>query len=63
MHRVVVASVFEFIADPAAYLETASWRDGHVASIEQAVDITTEQEPIPRFMFTAIGIWPNMSRI
>jgi hypothetical protein len=63
MHRVVVASIFEFVAYPTTHLETASWRHGYVAAIEQAVDITTKQEPVTRFMFTVIGIWANVGRV
>src|SRR6266404_993362 len=58
-----MASVVELFLDPAAYLEVQIGRDGHVACIEQAVDVPPKQEPVSCLMFAAIAIRANMCRL
>jgi len=63
MHRVVIASVFEFVTYSPAHLETAGWCHGYVATVKQAVDVTPKKEPVARFMFAVVGVWANMRRV
>ena len=44
---VVVLPVVEVRVDVVAYLELVVRRDGHVAGIEQLVDIGAQQQPVP----------------
>ena len=63
MHCVVVAPVFEFVAYSAAHLEMVGWCHGHIASVEQAVDVTAKKQPIARFMLALLGIRANMRSV
>jgi hypothetical protein len=46
MKRVVVPPVVELLLDAPAHLEAQIGRDGHIARIEQAVDVAPKQEAV-----------------
>ena len=56
MQRIIVAPVFEFLADPFAHLKAQVGRDRDVAGIEQAVDVAPQQQAIARLVAAAVAI-------
>jgi hypothetical protein len=57
---IVVPPVVELFLDAAANLEAQIRRHGHVACIEQAVDVAPKQKSVRCLMFAAIAVRANM---
>ena len=57
---VIVPPVFELLLDASAHFETLIRRDGHIARIKQAMDVTPKQESVSGLMFAAIAVGANM---
>jgi len=58
--RVVIPAVLELFLDATADLKMETRRHGHITGIEQAVDVASQQESVPRLVFTAVAIGTNM---
>ena len=52
--------VLEFLLDFPTHLKAQFGCYRHIACIEEAMDVTTRQESIARFMLTALSVWTNM---
>lgn len=60
LQGVVVLAVVEFFPNASANLKVKVRRHRHIAGIEQAVDVTPQQEPVTCLVFTTITIRPDM---
>ncbi len=60
---VVVPAVFELLADPPADLKSQVRRDGHVAGVKQAMDVSTKQEAVAGLMGAPVSVRPDMGRL
>jgi hypothetical protein len=49
VERVVVTPVLELFANAPTDLEVKAGRHGHIASIEQAVNVASQEEAVARF--------------
>jgi hypothetical protein len=63
MQSVVVAPVLELLLDAAADLEPQIRGHGDVAAVEEAVDVTPEQQAVRDVVRAAFGIGSDMRSI
>src|SRR5688572_28471508 len=54
---VVLVTVFEFLLDPVARLESKFGRDGDVSLVEERMDVASKQQPVARIVrsFPLVG--------
>jgi hypothetical protein len=60
---VVVAAVLELLADAAADLEAQVRGDRHVAGVEQAVDVASEQQAVLGRVLAALAVGADVRRV
>src|SRR5260221_10848573 len=60
VQRIIVAAVLEFLADASAHFEPMIFRHSYIASVKQAVDVSTHQYPVRCGMLATFGIRPDM---
>lgn len=54
MQGIVVPTVLELLANPPAHLEPTFRRHGHVAPVEECMQVAPEEQPVPRLV-RAVG--------
>ena len=60
VQRVVVAAVLELFTNRSADAKMHAWVDGHVALIEQAVDVGAKGQAVRNLMFPNDGVRLNV---
>src|SRR6059036_948095 len=63
MQGIVVASVFIFLPDAPADLETQLRGNGHITTVKKGVQVAPEQESIAWVVWPALAVWLNMGRL
>ena len=61
--RVVVFAVVKLFPNAAADLEVKVGRHCHIAGVEQAVDVATQEEPVSPFMLATFAIGTDVCRL
>ena len=62
VHCIIVPTILKLVADSSAYFEAKIGCDGHVAQVEQAMNITAQEDAVVRSMLAAICERLDMSR-
>ena len=59
---IVVLAIVEVVFEPATDQELEIWRDGHVAAIEERVDVGPKKKSVFYSMVPAFAHWFNVRR-
>src|SRR5690606_31910669 len=63
VQRIVVPAVLDLFLDPPTDFEAQVRRNGHVSSVEPAVDVTSQQQAVTGFMLATVCIGADMRRL
>jgi hypothetical protein len=61
MKGIIVPAVLELFPYPPADFEVKVGRNGHIAGVEQAMDVATQEEPVGRLVIATDTVGADMS--